>query len=142
MIITRHERRNINHYAFGVAVGTNMDALLDKRLGRTVQRSCRFCWRSTAQRALAATSGLILRKLPKPRFSPFTGSNIDLGDLTVRDFNIANPVKAVVDIILNHRADIDEMRVKQAVMDGDMESLPDIAKSHARYSDNLMLFLH
>lgn len=82
----------------------------------------------TWQRALAATSGLILRKLPKPSLSPFKAPTVDLGDLTVRDFNRRNPVKAVVDIILNHRVDIDTEQVKKSVIEGDMENLPDILK--------------
>jgi hypothetical protein len=79
-------------------------------------------------RAVAATSGLILRKLPKPRFSPFCGSNIDLCDLTTRDFQRRNPVKAIVDVILNHNGNFTEADVKKCVTDGDMDALPAIAK--------------
>jgi len=81
----------------------------------------------TFQRALTATSGLILRKLAKPRFVPYTVPNIGLLDLTTRDFG-RNPVKGLVDIVLNHRADFGEDDVKMCVLDGEMESLPWIAR--------------
>lgn len=82
----------------------------------------------TFQDALKATAGLVLRKLPKPRFSPYCPPTIDLADLSTRDFHMHSPVKAVVDVILNHEAVIVEADVKKLVNEGDMDSLPAIAK--------------
>ena len=41
----------------------------------------------TFSRALAATAGLVLRKMPKPRFSPSTTPTTDICDLNIRDFH-------------------------------------------------------
>jgi len=82
----------------------------------------------TFGRAKTAVAGLILRKLPKPQFAPYKAPNIDLGDLTIRDYHSQNPVKAVVDLILNHREQISEDHVKNCVVNMKLEDLPAIAR--------------
>ena len=82
----------------------------------------------TYGRALAASSGMILRKLPKPRFAPYMPPNIDLCDLTIKDFHAGANYKHVVDIITNHDATFTEADVKKCLIDGELENLPAIAK--------------
>jgi len=82
----------------------------------------------TFGRAKTAVAGLILRRLPKPQFAPYKAPNIDLGDLTIRDYHSQNPVKAVVDLILNHREQISEDHVKNCVVNMKLEDLPAIAR--------------
>ena len=80
----------------------------------------------THQRAVAATTGLILRHTPKPRFVPYTEPNLGWEDLTIRDWHGRNPVKAVVDVILNYDGDIQEQHIKKCVIEGEMEDMPSI----------------
>ena len=82
----------------------------------------------TFQNALTRTAGLILITMPKPRCVPFAAPTIVLCDLNVRDWHAYSPVKAVVDIILNHRTDITEADVKRCVLAGDIEALPAVAR--------------
>ena len=82
----------------------------------------------TWQRAQQATAGLILRKLPKPRYVPLCAPTIDICDLTVNDYHGRNPVKHIVDIILNHQSPISESVIKRCVNDGDLDALPPIAR--------------
>ena len=82
----------------------------------------------TSARALTASAGLRPRKLPKPIFVPFSEPRIGLEDLTVRPWHGQNPVKTVVDIILNHEEAISESQVKKCVVDSTLEELPSIAR--------------
>ena len=52
----------------------------------------------TFRKAKEATVGMILRKTPTPRFVGFAAPNIELNDLTVRDWHGRNPVKCLVKI--------------------------------------------
>ena len=78
--------------------------------------------------ALAATSGLRLRKLPKPRFVPLCPPVVDLADLNLKDFNRCSPVKHVVDVVVNYHYHLEESDIKQAVIEGDTEALPPVAR--------------
>ena len=85
-------------------------------------------------RALQATAGLIVRKLPRPRFAPLATPAIEVMDLTMQEFHGRSPVKSVVDIILHHRdvrKEINEDRIKQCVVDGDTEKLPAVCRPPA-----------
>ena len=82
----------------------------------------------TFQRALVATNGLIMRKLPKPRFIPYYEPTIHICDLTLKDFYGKNAVKAVVDVVLNHHGAFTEDDVKRLMMEDDLGNLPDVAR--------------
>jgi hypothetical protein len=66
----------------------------------------------TFQRAVDVTAGLVRRKIPKPRFTPWAQSIVELCDLNVKDFHGANPIKTIVDIVLQHHEDIAEDSIK------------------------------
>ena len=83
----------------------------------------------TYNRALAATGGLVLRKLPKARVVPFVASSVDFFDLTTRPFHSKNPVKHIIDIVIGHEdASITEAAVQLAVCDGELDKLPAVAR--------------
>ena len=82
-------------------------------------------WRS----ALAKVDGFILRKLPKPDFRPLVASIIDINTLMLLDFHGRNPVKSMVDIVLDHTSPIDADQIKTLVVDGELDQLPLILKS-------------
>ena len=84
----------------------------------------------TFNRALAACAGLVLRKLPKPRFALFAAPAADIGDLNIRLAHSRNPVKNMVDVIAGHEdATINEKDVQNAIFDGDFMALPAVARA-------------
>ena len=83
------------------------------------------------KQALRSTQGLVLRKLPKSRFSRTSPPLNDIDKLPIRQWHGSNPVKGFVDIIKNYQGAISEEDVMRAVAEGDMEEMPDITKPPA-----------
>ena len=79
--------------------------------------------------ALAATRGLVLRKLPKPRFVPMGEAQCGVDMLPLRPWLGHNPVKAVVDIIKDHPMAVDQQEMMRCIMEGDTAGLPAVTKS-------------
>jgi hypothetical protein len=81
------------------------------------------------QRAMTASAGFILRKLAKPRFVPLVPPNVDICDLHTKEFSGRNPLKHLVDVILNYKCnELQENEVKNSVIHGDLTDLPYVAK--------------
>ena len=84
------------------------------------------------QRAKDSVDGLLLRKLPRPRFVPPTPSICDFGDLPLRDFSATTAkCKVVVDIIAGYTDAVDIESIKQCALDGELEGLPAVCRPPA-----------
>ena len=82
--------------------------------------------------ASGVTAGFVLGKLPKPEFAPHSAPVFNIGDLPTRAWHGANPIKAVVDVVIGHEdPSITEASVRNAEIDWDFTSLPAVARQPA-----------